>query len=115
MDTPFHIVVAVDLDLVCSKTMKLYKEESSQERARSFMENFWTIAREHWSEQFVDELKWNILDDHTPLNAAGIPAMVIIDYDYPWIHTTQDTIDKCSTESLEAVGDSLVRFLETLN
>jgi len=107
-------VVAIDLDLVCSKSMKLYKEESSLERARSFMERFWMIARERFLEQFVDDVKWNILDDHTLLNAAGIPAFLLIDYDYPWIHTTQDTIDKCSAKSLEAVGDSLVRFLRTL-
>ncbi len=107
-------IVAIDLDLVCSKTMALYQEQSSLERARSSVETFWRIARSRWPAEFIDSVKWNILDDHTVLNVAGIPSMLLIDYDYPWIHTTQDTIDKCSAKSLEAVGDSLLRFLETL-
>jgi glutaminyl-peptide cyclotransferase len=46
-------------------------------------------------------------DDHTPFLEAGIPAVDIIDFDYPYWHTTQDTPDKVSAESLQAVGDTL--------
>lgn len=42
-----------------------------------------------------------ILDDHTALEAAGIPSQLLIDFDYPYFHTTKDTLDKCSAESLE--------------
>src|SRR5437016_5355802 len=46
----------------------------------------------------------DIMDDHTPLNAAGIPAIDLIDFDFaPW-HTPDDTIDKLSAESLQTVG-----------
>ncbi|PZR73756.1 MAG: aminopeptidase, partial [Chthoniobacterales bacterium] len=43
-------------------------------------------------------------DDHTPLNAAGIPVIDLIDFDYPPWHTAEDTMDKLSAESLEIVG-----------
>lgn len=43
-------------------------------------------------------------DDHTPLNAIGIPVIDLIDFDFPPWHTAEDTLDKISPESLEIVG-----------
>jgi glutaminyl-peptide cyclotransferase len=43
-------------------------------------------------------------DDHTPLNAIGIPTIDIIDFDFPWWHTADDTMDKISAQSLQTVG-----------
>ncbi len=49
--------------------------------------------------------KGDIMDDHTPLHViARIPAMDIIDFDYPPWHTSADTLDKLSAASLQAVG-----------
>lgn len=45
-----------------------------------------------------------ITDDHTPLNAIGIPTIDLIDFDFPAWHTADDTIDKLSAESLRTVG-----------
>ena len=46
----------------------------------------------------------DIMDDHTPLNAAGIPVIDLIDFNYPPWHTAEDTMDKLSAGSLEIVG-----------
>jgi hypothetical protein len=46
----------------------------------------------------------DVLDDHTPLNAVGIPTIDLIDFDFPPWHTPEDTIDKLSAESLRTVG-----------
>jgi hypothetical protein len=47
----------------------------------------------------------SISDDHSPLNLiAKIPAMDVIDFDYPPWHTSADTMDKLSAASLETVG-----------
>jgi glutaminyl-peptide cyclotransferase len=46
----------------------------------------------------------DVTDDHTPLNAMGIPVIDLIDFDYPPWHTAEDTLDKISAESLEIVG-----------
>jgi hypothetical protein len=43
---------------------------------------------------------------------AGIPAIDIIDFDYPYYHTSQDTLDKVSPESLEVIGNTLIHWLE---
>jgi glutaminyl-peptide cyclotransferase len=56
-------------------------------------------SREHFT-YFQSE----VTDDHTPLNAVGIPVIDLIDFDYPPWHTADDTLDKISAESLEIVG-----------
>jgi Zn-dependent M28 family amino/carboxypeptidase len=53
----------------------------------------------------------DIRDDHTPLNAIGIPTIDIIDFDFPWWHTSDDTIDKLSAESLQTVGSVAAYYL----
>lgn len=52
-----------------------------------------------------------ITDDHTPINAIGIPMIDLIDFDYPPWHTPGDTMDKLSAESLRIVGSVATRYL----
>lgn len=52
-----------------------------------------------------------ITDDHTPLNAIGIPTVDLIDFDFPWWHTAEDKIDKVSAESLRTVGAVAAYYL----
>ena len=52
-----------------------------------------------------------MIDDHSPLNAIGIPTIDVIDFDYPWWHTAGDTIDKISAESLQIVGSVALYYL----
>ena len=53
----------------------------------------------------------SIMDDHTPLNAAGIPTIDLIDFDFPPWHTADDTMDKLSAESLQTVGAVTLYYL----
>lgn len=55
-----------------------------------------------------------ILDDHTPLNAIGIPTIDLIDFDFAWWHTADDTIDKLSAESLQTVGRVAAYYLSEM-
>lgn len=52
-----------------------------------------------------------ITDDHTPLNSIGIPTIDVIDFDFAWWHTVDDTIDKLSAQSLQTVGSVAVYYL----
>jgi len=45
-----------------------------------------------------------VYDDHVPFLAAGIPAVDLIDFDYPQWHTTADLPDACSPASLAQIG-----------
>jgi hypothetical protein len=56
----------------------------------------------------------DIMDDHTPLNAAGIPTIDLIDFDFAAWHTPEDTIDKLSAESLRTVGAVAAYYLSEM-
>jgi hypothetical protein len=56
-------------------------------------------------------LSSELIDDHVPLNAIGIPTLDIIDFDYPPWHTAGDTLDKISAESLQIVGSVAIYYL----
>ena len=52
-----------------------------------------------------------LIDDHVPLNAIGIPTIDIIDFDFsPW-HTAGDTMDKIGPQSLQVVGSVALYYL----
>lgn len=52
-----------------------------------------------------------LIDDHAPLNAVGVPTIDVIDFDYPWWHTADDTMDKISAQSLQIVGSVALYYL----
>ena len=53
-------------------------------------------------------------DDHTPLNAIGIPTVDLIDFDFPPWHTAEDTMDKISADSLRIVGSVAAYYLSEI-
>lgn len=53
-------------------------------------------------------------DDHVPFLRAGVPAALLIDFDYPPWHTADDTLDKVSARSLQVVGEVLLGALPVL-
>lgn len=55
-----------------------------------------------------------IYDDHTPFVRAGIPAIDLIDFDFPHFHTTRDTLDKVSAASLDIAGESVLELVREL-
>jgi hypothetical protein len=60
---------------------------------------------------YFSYLDRDLIDDHAPLNAIGIPTIDIIDFDYAWWHTAGDTMDKISAESLQIVGSVALYYL----
>jgi Zn-dependent M28 family amino/carboxypeptidase len=98
--------------MVGDADLKLYKEHNSNV---DLMEQIWEQARLlGYDEVFLPGYKFSVLDDHTPFIEAGIPAVDIIDLDYPYWHTTEDTADKVSVESLQIVGDTLLAWILSL-
>ena len=55
-----------------------------------------------------------IYDDHTPFLRAGIPAVDLIDFSYRYADGLQDTIDKLSVASLDAVGETVYALVSEL-
>lgn len=108
---------AVLLDMVGGKNSKFRKEGYSLTGAPSVVELVWnTAARIGLGNVFLDESGGSSTDDHVPLQQAGIRAIDIIpEYgpssSYPWWHTTEDTIDKLSAETLRDVGNVMMAVI----
>ncbi|MDI6827740.1 MAG: M28 family peptidase [Armatimonadota bacterium] len=96
------------LDMVGDKELTIYREKSSNKYAKRVVDRVWTAAAKlGYSKVFIDQEKYNIIDDHIPLNKKGIPCIDVIDFDYAYWHTLQDTVDKCSSISLRIVGETI--------
>ncbi len=104
-EIPVRPRAVIIVDMVGDADLNLYYERNSDVTLRA--EIWKTAERLGYGDIFIPSEKHSILDDHTPFLEKGIPAVDIIDFDYPYWHTTEDTTDKVSAESLKAVGDTL--------
>jgi glutaminyl-peptide cyclotransferase len=55
-----------------------------------------------------------ILDDHTPFEDLGVPAIDLIDFDYPCFHRLCDDLSHVSEASLDRVGETVSGLLPRL-
>jgi len=100
---------AIIVDMIGDANLNIHLERNSDPVIRA---EIWETAESlGYGNVFLNTEKFSMLDDHTPFLEAGIPAVDIIDFDYPYWHTTQDTPDKVSAESLHAVGDTLWHWI----
>lgn len=99
------------LDMIGDKDLKIKKEAYSNYYAPQVVERVWNAARKLNLDVFSDSLSDPIIDDHYPFLEKGIPVIDIIDFDYDYWHTTADTPDKCSPQSLQMIGDVLLEVI----
>ncbi len=100
----------VIVDMIGDANLNIHYERNSD---ADLMTEIWSVAAElGYSEQFISEYKHSIYDDHFPFIKRGIPSADLIDFDYPYWHTTGDTADKVSAGSLRVVGDTLWHWLQ---
>jgi hypothetical protein len=103
---------AILLDMVGDRDQCFYQEEYSVRYHPELVKKVWRRAGElGFAAQFPAKMTSATYDDHVPLLAASIRALDIIDFDYPWWHTSGDTPDKCSPESLGRVGKLLLSLV----
>jgi len=104
--TPQAVIV---LDMIGDKNLNIYREINSDENLTS---EIWKVAQSlGYDSSFINKSKYSIIDDHIPFIDAGIPSVDIIDFDYPYWHTTADTSDKIAAESLEIVGSTILNWI----
>ena len=102
----------VIVDMIGDSDLNVYQERNSNPIITA--EIWETAASLGFENHFIPEVKYSILDDHTSFLEQGIPAIVMIDFDFPYWHTTADTLDKISPDSLEMVGKILLKWLGDL-
>jgi glutaminyl-peptide cyclotransferase len=96
------------VDMVGDRDLRLPREGNSDP---ALVDAIWSAAQRAGLAAFVDEVGPAMLDDHTPFLERGWPAIDIIDFTYPYWHTTEDTLDKLSAESLGQVGRAIQFWL----
>lgn len=98
----------VVLDMVGDRDLRIQPDRASLRQHAPLVDRIWSIGQAHGHRAFDrTPLATPLLDDHVPLSEAGIPSVLLIDYDYPPWHTHADTLDKLDARSLEAVGETL--------
>jgi len=116
-EAPEYVIV---VDMIGDTDQDIFFEGNSDP---ALQDQIWAIAAGlGYQEYFVPEYKWSIIDDHIykwsiiddhiPFTQRDMKAVDIIDFDYPHWHTTADTPDKVSPESLQRVGRVLEELLE---
>jgi glutaminyl-peptide cyclotransferase len=112
---PHRYEAAILLDLFAHENARLAIEGFSWQFAPNLVTEVWKTAEALGAKSFRFERGFDrgaeVLDDHVPLNQAGIPAIDIIDFDYKHWHLLSDTPDKCSPAQMAEVGKVLLAWL----
>ena len=104
-------------DMVGDRDQRFLQEGASLIAAPDVVDDVWQLAaRLGYASRFVSQPSEGITDDHVPLEQAGVKTIDVIDLSYgpenSWHHTTEDTRDKLSGESLAIaahVATALIR------
>jgi hypothetical protein len=97
---------AVLFDMVGDRDLQIYQEGNSLLGAPEVVNLVWKVAgKAGHGNAFLATPKYTLTDDHVSLQARGIRAIDVVDFDYPAWHTPDDTPDKVSVQSLQVVGE----------
>jgi glutaminyl-peptide cyclotransferase len=100
------------LDFVADKQLSLPREGSSDSKLWGQLRKAAQTAGV--GSYFPASTEDSIEDDHTPFQKRGVPAVDLIDWDFPCWHKTCDNLSAVSERSLDASGEAVAGLLRTL-
>jgi glutaminyl-peptide cyclotransferase len=103
-----RIGAMVLLDLIGEKDLLFRRDARS---TPWLVDIIWDTAREQGVGQHFSDRYISTLDDHIPFLEEGVPAVDIIDLDYAYWHTAEDTLDKLSPENMKMVAQVVLGAL----
>jgi Zn-dependent M28 family amino/carboxypeptidase len=98
-------------DMIGDRDLKVKRESNSTAWLTDVVWN--TAKRLGYEKHFLSESQ-AMEDDHLPFLKRGVPAVDLIDYDYPPWHTSGDTLDKVSARSLGVVGHVILESVKEI-
>jgi glutaminyl-peptide cyclotransferase len=104
------------LDMVGDLDPSYPMEAHSAEFAPALTQRIWRVAQQlGFGAYFPARVGSRVVDDHIPLNEAGLQTVDIIDFQFGpenrlW-HTPQDTPENTSAESLRMVGEVVAELI----
>lgn len=107
-----HAEAMILLDLVGDRRLSIPREQGSNRRLWARLRA--AAERRGKLSTFPNRTTGTVLDDHVPFQQVGVPAIDIIDFDFPCWHRTCDNLNAVSARSLDAVGETVLELLRTL-
>ncbi len=95
------------VDMIGDRDLRLKRDLNS---TPWLVDVIWATARARNQPAFHPDVI-EIEDDHLPFIAAGVPAVDLIDFEFPAWHGAGDTLDAVSADSLQVVADVLIAAL----
>ncbi|PID28038.1 MAG: hypothetical protein CSB55_06780 [Candidatus Cloacimonadota bacterium] len=102
---------SINIDMVGDSDQEIKMEYFSYSENPQYVLKLLTLAEKRDISSFTKKISDPIIDDHYYLLKAGFPSVNIIDFDYKYWHTREDTPDKCSAESLKNVGQVVTDWI----
>jgi glutaminyl-peptide cyclotransferase len=106
-----ELLALVVLDFVADENLRIAREEGSNlelwARLRSAARRVGSLR------SFPDDSVSEVTDDHTPFARAGVPAIDLIDFDFPCWHKPCDDMSAVSERSLDVSGETVLEMLRS--
>ena len=100
------------VDMIGDKDLTVIQEAASTLWLKTLI---WNTADRLGYGDYFGNTESLIEDDHVPYLRAGIDAIDLIDFSYPYWHSPGDTLDKTSPDSLKIIGDILYHALPDID
>ena len=100
------------LDMVGDRRLSIPREAGSNRKLWARLRQ--AAERVGARRVFPPRSRGAILDDHVPFRQRGIPAIDVIDFDYPCWHRRCDRLSRVSERSLDQVGETVLEMLRRL-
>jgi glutaminyl-peptide cyclotransferase len=99
------------LDFIANRNLRLLREEGSDPALWARLRS--AARRVGAQAAFPSHTQGEIHDDHTPFARDGVPAIDLIDFDFPCWHKRCDDMTAVSARSLDISGEAVLELLRT--
>lgn len=113
-----RVLAVIIIDMIGDRDLQISIPRNSTPKLISLVFN---AAKTTGTRKYFSLSDSMILDDHVPFLKAGMPSIDLIDFKFgsapgknDYWHTTNDTMDKVSADSLEITGNVVLEMLKQL-
>jgi glutaminyl-peptide cyclotransferase len=99
------------LDFVADKDLRLPREQGSDPKLWARLRS--AARRVGAQAAFPAQTQGEVHDDHTPFTRDGVPAIDLIDFDFPCWHRRCDDLSAVSARSLDVSGEAVLELMRT--
>ena len=106
-----RIKALINIDMIGDADLDVLREGNSSPGLTNLI---WSAAQRTGYGKYFTKQRLNTEDDHFPFVRLGVPAVDLIDLNYPPWHTPKDTMDKLSAHSFQVIGDVITAVFKQL-